>query len=121
MDFDQILAKCGNSHRYQYLLLGLYGFLMVVVSMQYFSQNVISFVPHHWCYHEQLENVSYAQIEDVYKQFDKPSCTRLATLDADLSNATVSGERCDRWIYNYDFGFKSMNTEVGRKIYSKFS
>jgi len=47
MDFDEILVKCGNSHRYQYLLLGLYGFLMVFVSMHYFSQNVISYVPDH--------------------------------------------------------------------------
>ncbi|XP_064550610.1 organic cation transporter 1-like [Drosophila montana] len=114
MDFDEILAKCGNSHRYQYLLLGLYGFLMVVVSMHYFSQNVISFVPDHWCHHEQLENRSFAEIEAIYNQFEKPSCTRLATIGSDLDgrNATVSGERCDRWIYNYDFGFRSMNTEL---------
>lgn len=119
MDFDEILAKCGNSHRYQYLLLGFYGFLMVVVSMHYFSQNVISFVPDHWCYHEQLENRSIAEVEAVYKQFDKPSCTRLETLNGDLDgrHATVSGEQCDRWIYNYDFGFRSMNTEVSLTIY----
>jgi len=53
MDFEEILAKCGNSSRYQFVLLALYGYLMIVVSMHYFSQNVISFVPDHWCYHEQ--------------------------------------------------------------------
>ncbi|XP_034116856.1 organic cation transporter protein [Drosophila albomicans] len=112
MDFDEILAKCGNSHRYQYLLLGLYGFLMVFVSMHYFSQNVISFVPDHWCYHEQLENRSFDEIAAIYSQFDKPSCTRLATIDIDGGNATISKDRCDRWIYKYDFGFRSMNIEL---------
>ncbi|XP_017874246.1 PREDICTED: organic cation transporter 1-like [Drosophila arizonae] len=114
MDFDEILAKCGNSHRYQYMLLAFYGFLMLVVSMHYFSQNVISFVPDHWCYHEQLRNRSITEIEAIYKQFDKPSCTRLVTLgdDSNGTNAIASVERCDRWIYNYEFGFRSMNTEL---------
>lgn len=115
MDFEQILARCGNSHRYQYLLLALYGFLMVVVSMHYFSQNVISFVPDHWCYHEQLENRSFAEIKAIYKGLKEPSCTRLASIEPDGSNATFSADRCDRWIYNYDYGFRSMNTEVGRE------
>lgn len=119
MDFDEILSKCGNSHRYQYLLLASYGFLMVVVSMHYFSQNVISFVPDHWCYHELLRNRSMAEIEDIYKQFDKPSCTRLVTLGDDFNgtNAIASVEPCDRWIYNYEYGFRSMNTEVSRSKY----
>ncbi|EDV90610.1 steroid transmembrane transporter SLC22A24 [Drosophila grimshawi] len=112
MDFDEILAKCGNSHRYQYLLLALYGYLMVVVSMHYFSQNVISFVPDHWCYHEQLENRSFEQIAAIYNQFERPSCTRLESIDSEGLNATVSEERCDRWIYNYDFGYRSMNSEL---------
>ncbi|XP_022211590.2 organic cation transporter protein [Drosophila obscura] len=112
MDFEEILAKCGNSSRYQFLLLSLYGFLMVVISMHYFSQNVISFVPDHWCYHEQLANRSFAEIEAIYAQFEKPSCTRLASIDADGGNATASTERCNRWIYKYDFGYRSMNTEL---------
>lgn len=120
MDFEQILAKCGNSHRYQYLLLGLYGFLMLVVSMHYFSQNVISFVPDHWCYHEHLENRSFAEIKAIYKDSKEPACTRLATIEPDGSNATFSTERCNRWIYNYDYGFRSMNTEVRREIGSHF-
>lgn len=120
MDFDEILVKCGNRHRYQYLLLGLYSLLMFITSMHNFSQNVIGFVPDHWCYHKQLENRSFAQIEAIYNQFDYPSCTRLETIgpDHDGRNATVSGEQCDRWIYNYDFGFRSMNTEVSSAIHS---
>ncbi|XP_062123675.1 solute carrier family 22 member 6-like [Drosophila sulfurigaster albostrigata] len=112
MDFDEILAKCGNSNRYQYLLLALYSVLMFVTAMHNFSQNVIGFVPDHWCYHEQLENISFAQIKAIYNQFEKPSCTRLATIDLITGNATISPDRCDRWIYNYDFGFRSMNTEL---------
>ncbi|KAH8417694.1 hypothetical protein KR222_004469 [Zaprionus bogoriensis] len=110
MDFDEILAKCGTSHRYQFLLLALFSYVMFVTAMHNFSQNVISFVPDHWCYHEQLENFSFSQIRDIYTEFDKPSCTHLAVIDGD--NSTVSGDRCDRWIYNYDFGFRSMNTEL---------
>ncbi|KAH8417700.1 hypothetical protein KR222_004471 [Zaprionus bogoriensis] len=112
MDFDEILAKCGNSHRYQYLLLGLYSFLMFVAAMHNFSQNVISFVPEHWCHHEQLENLSFSQINAIYDKFESPSCTRLAIVDLEGGTATKSEDRCDRWIYNYDFGFRSMNTEL---------
>ncbi|XP_016977173.1 organic cation transporter protein [Drosophila rhopaloa] len=112
MDFEEILAKCGNSSRYQFLLLALYGYLMFVVSMHYFSQNVISFVPDHWCYHEQLENRSFAEIEAIYSQFERPSCTRLEKIDEDGLNHTLSTERCNRWFYKYDFGYKSMNTEL---------
>ncbi|XP_036673697.2 organic cation transporter protein [Drosophila suzukii] len=112
MDFEEILAKCGNSSRYQFVLLALYGYLMIVVSMHYFSQNVISFVPDHWCYHEQLVNRSFAEIEAIYSQFERPSCTRLEEIDEDGQNHTLSTERCNRWIYKYDFGYKSMNTEL---------
>ncbi|XP_017023331.1 organic cation transporter protein [Drosophila kikkawai] len=112
MDFEEILAKCGHSSRYQFLLLALYGYLMVVVSMHYFSQNVISFVPDHWCYHEQLENRSFAEIEAIYSGFEKPSCTRLERIDENGRNHTQSSKRCSRWIYKYDFGYRSMNTEL---------
>ncbi|KAM8706264.1 hypothetical protein ACLKA7_010525 [Drosophila subpalustris] len=113
MDFDEILAKCGNCHRYQYLLLGLYSLLMFVTSIHNFSQNVIGFVPDHWCYHEQLENRNFSQIAAIYNQFEKPSCTRLTTIDFDGGNGTtVSHDRCDRWIYDYDYSYRSMNTEL---------
>ncbi|KAH8268022.1 hypothetical protein KR018_006532 [Drosophila ironensis] len=112
MDFEEILAKCGHSNRYQFLLLSLYGYLMVVISMHYFSQNVISFVPDHWCYHDQLANRSFAEIEAVYSQFEYPSCTRLEAIDDHGGNHTISSKRCDRWIYKYDFGYRSMNTEL---------
>lgn len=112
MDFEKILGKCGDCHRYQYMLLALYGLLMFIVSRHYFAQSVISFVPDHWCYHEQLENRSYAEIAAIYAPFESPSCTQLASIDWQEYNATVSGEPCTRWIYNYDHGFRSMNADV---------
>ncbi|KAH8383296.1 hypothetical protein KR009_007909, partial [Drosophila setifemur] len=112
MDFEEILAKCGHSSRYQFLLLSLYGYLMVVISMHYFSQNVISFVPDHWCYHDQLAHRSFDEIEAIYSQFENPSCTRLEKIDEHGGNHTVSSELCNRWIYKYDFGYESMNTEL---------
>jgi len=112
MDFEEILGKCGDGHRYQYMLLALYGLLMFIVSRQYFAQSVISFVPDHWCYHEQLENRSYADIAAIYAPFQRPSCTRLAWINEDGSNATASNLPCNRWIYKYDYGFRSMNADV---------
>ncbi|XP_017845629.1 organic cation transporter 1-like [Drosophila busckii] len=112
MDFDEILNKCGNGERYQYVLLALYSYLMFVTSMHNFSQNMISFVPDHWCYHDELENKSIADVRAIYNQFENPSCTRLALVDPDGKSSIISEEHCDRWIYNYDYGFKSMNTEL---------
>ncbi|XP_016977171.1 solute carrier family 22 member 13 isoform X2 [Drosophila rhopaloa] len=112
MDFEEILGKCGDCHRYQYMLLALYGLLMFIVSRQYFAQSVISFVPDHWCYHDQLANQSYAEIAAIYAPFKKPSCTRLESINEDGSNATASSEPCNRWIYNYDHGFRSMNADL---------
>ncbi|KAH8383295.1 hypothetical protein KR009_007906 [Drosophila setifemur] len=112
MDFEKILGKCGDNHRYQYMLLALYGLLMFIVSRHYFAQSVISFVPDHWCYHERLENRSHADIAAIYSKFENPSCTRLESIDPDGSNAIASKEPCIRWIYSYDHGFISMNADL---------
>ncbi|CAD7092957.1 unnamed protein product [Hermetia illucens] len=110
MDFDRILEKCGDFNRFQFLLLALFGVINLLVSMHYFTQTIISFVPNHWCYHEKLANKSMLEIKQIYSQFENPSCTRLADIDG--YNVTVSDELCDRWIYDYDYGYKSMNTEL---------
>lgn len=113
MDFDQILAKCGDFHRYQLLLLILFGIVNVIASMHYFSQTVISFVPEqYYCYHEKLMNKSFEEIAEIYQPLEKPSCTRLLDIDEVHGNITVSEESCNRWIYKYDYGYRSMNTEV---------
>lgn len=115
MEFDEILAKCGNSGRYQYMLLGLLGYIAFVSTLQLYSQNVIGFMPDHWCYHEKLENRSYDEIAQIYAKFDSPACTRLETIE-DNGTATISDKACDRWIYKYDFGFRGMNMEVCLRI-----
>lgn len=112
MDFDQILAKCGDFHRYQFVLLLLFGIVNVIASMHYFTQTVISFVPDHWCYHDKLLNKSYEEIAEIYRNVENPSCTRLHDIDEINGNITISSEPCLRWIYKYDYGYQSMNTEV---------
>ncbi|XP_068152787.1 organic cation transporter-like protein [Drosophila tropicalis] len=111
VDFDEILAKCGDNHRYQYLLLALYGYITFVTSRHYYSQSVIGFIPDHWCYHEQLENSTFDEIKAIYSQFENPSCTRLDVIDLVSGNVTISDKKCDRWIYDYDFDFVSINAE----------
>ncbi|EDW83857.2 uncharacterized protein Dwil_GK13459 [Drosophila willistoni] len=111
LDFDRILAKCGNNHRYQYLLLVCTALILALTSRHIFSQNVIGFVPDHWCYHEELENRTFEEIKSIYSQFESPSCTRLDAIDLVSGNVTISDKKCDRWIYDYDFDFVSINAE----------
>lgn len=118
MDFDQILEKCGSAGRYQYLMILLLGYIAFTTTVHYYSQNIIGFVPQHWCYHEALENRSFEEIAAIYAPFGKEaSCTRLDKIEGD--RVTVSNETCQRWIYNYDFGFRSMNAEVSVFRYAK--
>lgn len=78
---------------------------------------MISFVPDHWCYHENFVNLSYKEIGDIYAKFENPSCTRLADFNVTTGHVTVSTEKCEKWIYNYDFDYRSMNTEVSFSEY----
>ncbi|XP_016936157.4 solute carrier family 22 member 6 [Drosophila suzukii] len=111
MDFDQILEKCGSAGRYQYLMILLLGYIAFTTTVHYYSQNIIGFVPQHWCHHEALANRSFEEIAAIYAPFGKEaSCTRLDRIEGD--QVTVSNETCQRWIYNYDFGFRSMNAEL---------
>lgn len=110
MDFDKILEKCGDFNRYQFMILVLFGLINVIISMHYFTQTIISFVPNHWCYHEKLENKSFTEIASIYSKFENPSCTKLQSIDG--YNVTVSNQPCTKWIYDYDYGYRSMNTEL---------
>uniref|UniRef100_A0A1B0AQV2 Uncharacterized protein n=1 Tax=Glossina palpalis gambiensis TaxID=67801 RepID=A0A1B0AQV2_9MUSC len=103
MDFDKSLGKCGDFDRYQLLLLALFGLISITVSMHYFTQTVLGF-------HEKLENRSYDEIVAIYSKSPNPSCTRLS--DVNGLNATASTWKCSRWIYKYDFGYRSMKTEL---------
>lgn len=123
MDFDRILEKCGDAGRYQYLMLLLLGYIAFTSTVHYYSQNIIGFVPQHWCYHEQLTNRSHDEIAAIYAPYGRDaSCQRLATieeLDDGTYNTTVSSESCARWIYKYDYGFRSMNAEVSECSYTR--
>ncbi|KAH8277174.1 hypothetical protein KR026_006685 [Drosophila bipectinata] len=111
MDFDKILEKCGNAGRYQYLLILLLGYVAFTTTVHYYSQNIIGFVPQHWCYHEALANRSFEEISQIYAPFGKDaSCIKLDTVEGD--KVTASNETCRRWMYNYDYGFRSMNAEL---------
>lgn len=118
MDFDRILEKCGDAGRYQYLMLLLLGYIAFTSTVHYYSQNIIGFVPQHWCYHEQLANRSHEEIAAIYAGYGRDSsCQRLETIEqlADGTyNITLSNNSCDRWIYKYDYGFRSMNAEVSK-------
>lgn len=118
MDFDRILEKCGDAGRYQYLMLLLLGYIAFTSTVHYYSQNIIGFVPQHWCYHEQLANRSHDEIAAIYAAYGRDSsCQRLETIEqlADGTyNITLSNESCNRWIYKYDYGFRSMNAEVSK-------
>lgn len=118
MDFDSILKRCGDEGRYQYLMLLLLGYIAFTSTVHYYSQNIIGFVPQHWCYHEQLVNRSHDEIAAIYAPYGRDaSCQRLETielLDDGTYNTTVSSESCARWIYKYDYGFRSMNAEVSK-------
>ncbi|XP_055904118.1 organic cation transporter protein [Eupeodes corollae] len=110
MDFDKILEKCGDFNRYQFMILALFGMINVIISMHYFTQTIISFVPNHWCYHEKLENKSFTEISAIYSKFERPSCTKLHDIEG--YNVTPSKEPCTKWIYEYDYDYRSMNTEL---------
>jgi len=45
---DEILEKCGDFHRYQFMLLSFFCLVNVLASMHYYSQTIISFIPEHW-------------------------------------------------------------------------
>ncbi|XP_023174643.2 organic cation transporter protein [Drosophila hydei] len=115
MNFDKILEKCGDAGRYQYLMLLLLGYIAFTSTVHYYSQNIIGFVPQHWCYHEELANRSHEEIAAIYAPFgNKAACTRLDKIEVHegIYNVTASSQSCERWIYKYDYGFRSMNAEL---------
>uniref|UniRef100_A0A1I8PMZ9 Major facilitator superfamily (MFS) profile domain-containing protein n=1 Tax=Stomoxys calcitrans TaxID=35570 RepID=A0A1I8PMZ9_STOCA len=113
MDFNHVLEKCGNFGRYQWMLLLLYGCTNILSSMHYFSQTLISFTPEHWCYHPQLANKSFEEIDKIYKQFKRPHCTLLEKFDDESGIATpAEGSECREWFYRRQDGYESITTEL---------
>ncbi|XP_037816721.1 organic cation transporter-like protein isoform X2 [Lucilia sericata] len=110
MDFDKALEKCGNYGPYQFVVLLLFGYTNFMSSMHYYSQTLISFTPDHWCYHEQLENKTYSEIAEIYKNFSKPHCT-LLQYNEDAFEEVENGE-CHKWFYKKENGYESITTEL---------
>lgn len=103
LDIDGMLAKCGDFNRYQYMLMGIFCIVNILSSMHYYSQTIISFVPEHWCYSSSLSNLTISEIRDAYSVYDDPYCSPF--------NEDQDGV-CKKWIYNFDFGYKSMTSDV---------
>lgn len=57
------------------------------------------------CYDESLVNKSIAEIRDAYSSYKDPHCTV-------FQGNGSSNEKCDRWIYDYDHGYRSMSSEL---------
>jgi hypothetical protein len=123
MQTDQLLEKCGNFHRYQLILLISYGFVNMMSSINFFSQTIITFIPKHWCviifndsdlqlhlkipsifrcFSGTLENSSLEEIESIYSNYSKPSCTN-------FDNASLE---CEKWFYRLDYDYVSLIREV---------
>ncbi|XP_032289580.1 organic cation transporter-like protein isoform X2 [Drosophila virilis] len=49
LEVDKILEKCGSFGRLQLIMLILTSLLNVILTMHYESEEMISFVPRHWC------------------------------------------------------------------------
>uniref|UniRef100_A0A0A1XQ86 Organic cation transporter-like protein n=1 Tax=Zeugodacus cucurbitae TaxID=28588 RepID=A0A0A1XQ86_ZEUCU len=111
MDFDAVLAKCGNFGRYQIVLLLLYGCTNILSSLHYFAQTIISFTPEHWCYHEKLANTSISYVRSIYAQTAHPQCTLLEDIIDDQPIVATVG-KCTEWIYAYDRGYRSITTDL---------
>ncbi|XP_065372058.1 organic cation transporter-like protein [Calliphora vicina] len=110
MDFERALEKCGNYGRYQLVVLLLYGYTNLMSSMHYFSQTLISFTPDYWCYHEQLQNKTFSEINNIYKNFSNPHCTLLEFNDGVFEKAEVGV--CRKWFYKKENGYESITTEL---------
>ena len=50
LNIDDILEKCGDFNKYQFILMGLFSYINIITAMHYYSQTIISFVPEHWYY-----------------------------------------------------------------------
>ncbi|XP_031633769.1 solute carrier family 22 member 23-like [Contarinia nasturtii] len=112
---EDILRECGEFEPYQCIMLLMFCIINVLVSIHYFSQTTILFVPDPWCYYDDIVNKSIDQIREIYSNYSNPSCTPYKTdvssVDFFGANNTNDGA-CDRWIYEYDHGYKSMSSEL---------
>ncbi|GAB0092743.1 organic cation transporter protein [Sergentomyia squamirostris] len=117
-DVDRMLEKCGDFGRYQLFLLSLFAVVNVLTSWHYYSQTIISIVPDHWCSTEATQNLSIGELREVFSSYDDPFCSRKAREELFIPNiwmessATKRRQNCDQWIYDLDFGYQSMTSDL---------
>lgn len=57
-----------------------------------------------------LVNKTMDEVREIYSNYSNPSCTKYkGSHTTGFKNDTG---QCDRWIYEYDHGYKSMSSEV---------
>ncbi|KAL7728419.1 hypothetical protein ACLKA6_005178 [Drosophila palustris] len=94
MDFESVLEKCGSFGRYQFVLLGLYGYTNILSSLHYFSQTIISFTPPYTC--------NSASISDE-------KCSYLEWNSNSMRNEST---KCQSWDFEREMGYESITTEL---------
>ncbi|XP_023178031.2 organic cation transporter-like protein [Drosophila hydei] len=111
MDFTSVLENCGAFGPFQHVILLLYGYTNILSSLHYFSQTLITFTPEHWCYHEDLENLTSSDLRLIYANVTYKSCTQLERVVNGTGIAAKSGQ-CDDWIFMREQGYESITTEL---------
>ncbi|XP_055715910.1 organic cation transporter protein-like [Phlebotomus papatasi] len=115
-DVDRMLEKCGDFGRYQFFLLSLFAVVNVLTSWHYYSQTIISVVPDHWCSTEATQNLSIGELRQVFSTYDDPFCSRMANEEFFpniwMESSSQRHSNCDQWIYDLDFGYQSMTSDL---------
>lgn len=100
-----ILALCGDFHRYQFILLALFGYVCLITSANLYSQSIIAFTPTHYCYDVRLVGLNQSEVQKAYANVTDPHCTRLPGEGVNASS------KCDRWMYFADYGYNSITQQ----------
>lgn len=72
------------------------------------------------CYADELANKTILEIREIYSTYADPSCSVYKGNQTAVSNrllgvsshANDTNEKCQRWIYEKDYGYQSMSAEV---------
>lgn len=75
------------------------------------------------CYADELANKTIPEIREIYSTYADPSCSvykgNRSSVEGSLLGsspynlASDPSEKCQRWIYELDYGYQSMSAEVG--------
>ncbi|XP_060649558.1 organic cation transporter protein [Drosophila nasuta] len=104
MDFESVLEKCGSFGRYQFVLLGLYGYTNMLSSLHYFSQTIISFTPPHTC--------NPSNTPETYAYVNGTSSARCSYIEWDPVLQQDQEIKCQSWNFERESGYESITTEL---------